>query len=350
MVGFREVNTRMVNGVSIIIPLCNGAQTLVQTLNSLAQQIWTAKLELLLINDCSTDGSVALALAHPIAGNVPIRVIPNERGGTSEGCNLGVEQAQYEYLIMMHQDCYLPSPTAIQELMEPFSDPAVVAVMSLNQLPAEDWDKMSFWDKVANARYAEQIAHGLGGKFDGLRRDAVQRIGGYDSHRFFSAGDDWDLLIRLSAIGEVARSSASVIHAHCYPPKTQLASLFRKQIQLGQGFGAVIRKSFPHLPGFTYWQIFLLHLSKLALCCLLFVPSFTFVALSVLLIMGIVYSWRALFVRDWRVPLVPFVVAAQLVVFSFSFLMGLLYGRQRFDYAIRDGTRTPAITKTNSKD
>lgn len=322
-------------GVSIIIPLCNGSQTIGRTLDSLERQVWNGELEVLLIDDRSTDDSVKLASTHSLARRVPVRIVPNIRGGTSGGCNLGIEKARYEYLIIMHQDCYVPSPTAVSDLMAPFSDASVVGVMSLNELPEIDWCKMSFWDKVANARYVGQADYGFGGKFDGLRRSAVQRIGGFDTQRFFSAGDDWDLLIRLSAIGKVIRSSASVIHAHCYPPNAQLISLFRKQIQLGQGFGAVIRKSFPRLPGIAYWQTFLVHVVKLGLCVLLLVPPCALPSFLLLLIMSIAYSWRALFVRDGRVLLVPFVTMIQFVVFSGSFLIGLLYGRQRFDYAIR---------------
>ena len=57
---------------------------------------------------------------------------------------------------------------------------------------------------------------------------------------------------------------------------------------------------------------------------------FIYGATRFLLVSGAAYSWGVYGQRDWRVLLVPFVNAAQFVVFVFCALTGLAIGRQSF--------------------
>ena len=94
--------------VSVIIPIYNGEKYLKDCLNSVLGQSYD-NLEVLLINDGSTDASGALC--HQYAEqDLRIRVYDKENGGVSTARNLGIEKAQGEYLLfvdgddMLHRD------------------------------------------------------------------------------------------------------------------------------------------------------------------------------------------------------------------------------------------------------
>lgn len=325
-----------ISGVSIIIPLCNGATTIGKTLDSLDIQRFDAPLEILIIDDRSTDNSLEIAQAHPVAKRIPIRIIQNTLGGLANGYNLGAQNARHEYLIIQHQDCYVTSPTAIRDLVSYFDDATVVGVMSRCSLPKETWQTMSFWDRVAHSRYiGSEPVYGFGGKFDGLRKSTLLNIGGFDASHFFSAAEDSDIYIRLTAIGKLAPSTVTVVHAHHYPPSTKLRSLYRKQKQLGEGFGALLRKHIADPINPALRGLIMTHFTKLAILLCMLIPPLTIPALILFITLGLFYAWRACLTPDIRVLLVPFVSMLLMAIFCLSMVKGFIQGRQSFDYAIR---------------
>jgi len=49
--------------------------------------------------------------------------------------------------------------------------------MPLIDIPQGDWHKMSFWDRVTSSQFRNaKPAHGLSGKFDLIRRDALEKM------------------------------------------------------------------------------------------------------------------------------------------------------------------------------
>ncbi len=325
----------MTKAFSIVIPAHNGLQTLRRTLDSLMAQDGEYAAELILVDDASTDGTVQIALNHALRQRWPIQVVKNVKGGLANGYNIGIEAACGEIIIIMHQDCYLTDPGAIALLLAPFQDKHVVASMSRVQVPTDAWSHMSFWDKVANARYTHRSPYTFGGKFDALRRDTILSIGGFDAFTFHGAGEDWDVLFRLRSEGEIAKSNAYVVHAHCYPPKTGLWSFCRKQRQLGEGFGAIVRKHFPEYPEREFQMIMLMHAVKFSLCIMSFIPITSVISCGVLFLFGILYSGRVLRERDIRIVLAPFVHVLGFYMLCFSILAGISTGKQNFDYNYR---------------
>lgn len=320
------------DGISIIIPFRNSETTLKRTLDSLSEQTVDRPVELLLVDDHSTDSSIMLARAHPISQRWSVRVVPNDLGGLANAYNLGWRAARYEIVVVMHSDCFVTSPLALRLLTEPLEQNGVVASQPSHALPGADWDKMSFWDRVANARYVGKEGHNLCGKFDAFRRAALEKIDGFDARRFFSAGEDNDISIRLRQVGVIVNSQASVIHAHDYPKTARLMSLFTKQAQLGQGMGALIRKHWNHLlaPELRFYVA--IHSIKALLLAGLFVAPVRWWCLVLLLALGAYYSWRAMCTADIRVIAVPFVNIVLFAVFVEFTVIGMCLGRQTFYY------------------
>lgn len=96
---------------SIIVPVYNVKQYLEKCVYSLLdQKDMEGKLDILLIDDGSTDGSSALCdqLAEK---NLQVRVFHKENGGLSSARNLGIEKAEGEYILFVDSDDFIEQKT-----------------------------------------------------------------------------------------------------------------------------------------------------------------------------------------------------------------------------------------------
>ena len=93
--------------LSVIVPVYNAAAYLENCLDSIAAQSWE-KLEVLLVDDGSTDGSLELCRAR--AETDPrFRVFTQPHAGVSAARNLALEHARGRYLQFVDGDDYLPA-------------------------------------------------------------------------------------------------------------------------------------------------------------------------------------------------------------------------------------------------
>jgi glycosyltransferase involved in cell wall biosynthesis len=90
---------------SVIIPVYNAERTLRRCLDSLVRQQFS-DYELLIINDGSTDGSDAICREYVNTYSC-VRYFAKENGGVSSARNLGLEQAEGEYILFVDSDDYV---------------------------------------------------------------------------------------------------------------------------------------------------------------------------------------------------------------------------------------------------
>lgn len=88
--------------VSVVVPVYNVEAYLEECLDSLLAQTYPY-VEILLIDDGSTDGSVAICDEYSLK-NSQIKVFHKENGGVSSARNLGIEKALGEYIIFVDAD------------------------------------------------------------------------------------------------------------------------------------------------------------------------------------------------------------------------------------------------------
>jgi len=120
-------------GVSVVICTHNGSRTLTLALQALAAQtIEVDKLELIVVDDASTDGSGDLARA---AGAHVVR--REKSSGLAAARNAGIHVATGEIVAFTDDDCE-PDPNWLEELLKPFADPSVDGVTGLTVTGSED--------------------------------------------------------------------------------------------------------------------------------------------------------------------------------------------------------------------
>ena len=89
--------------VSVIIPVYNTEEYLAQCLNSLVRQTLD-DIEILVVDDGSTDGSLKIAKEFEAANPSKIRVLAKENGGQASARNMALKHATGKYLGFVDSD------------------------------------------------------------------------------------------------------------------------------------------------------------------------------------------------------------------------------------------------------
>lgn len=106
--------------VSIIIPTYNVASYIIECLESVASQTYRGSLECIVVDDCGTDDSIALAdnFIQHYSGKIDFRILHRQKnGGLSAARNTGLNEAKGEFVYFLDSDDYI-TPNCIESLVE----------------------------------------------------------------------------------------------------------------------------------------------------------------------------------------------------------------------------------------
>lgn len=92
--------------LSVVMPMFNSEQTIIKALDSLNKQL-DKDLELILIDDGSTDDSYDIAKNYLNDSDLKYNIIKTDNKGQSIARNLGIDKAQGEYLLFLDSDDYI---------------------------------------------------------------------------------------------------------------------------------------------------------------------------------------------------------------------------------------------------
>jgi GT2 family glycosyltransferase len=199
--------------VSAIVVNRNGGALLQEALASLLAQTWSP-LEVILVDNGSTDGSVDLA--EQIFGDAGLIVIRNaDNEGFARGNNIGFAAARGEWLFLLNADAAC-DPPVVAELMAFVDDKPEVGQLACRVVQA---DKPHVFDSAGLLLYPDGVSRSRGwqekdqGQYDraeevlaphgcacALRRTMIDRIGGFDED-FFCYFEDLDLGVRGQLAG-----------------------------------------------------------------------------------------------------------------------------------------------------
>ena len=101
-----------VDKISVVIPLYNQGQYLSEAVQSVLQQSIQAPIEIIIVDDKSTDNSrqVASDLVNQLRGPIPIQLICNEQNAKlSATRNIGVRYTTGKLIVCLDADDILPS-------------------------------------------------------------------------------------------------------------------------------------------------------------------------------------------------------------------------------------------------
>jgi GT2 family glycosyltransferase len=330
----KETSNNPIPWASVVMPVRKCRATVARSLDSLLRQKIPGPCEIIFVCDKPDDDSLEVIRNHPLVKQWHATEIFRPGRGLAEAYNLGWRAAHAKYVFNMHSDCYPVDDNSMVRMVDWLEREGSLAVEPLNDIPQGDWESMSFWDRVTSAQFRNaKPAHALMGKFDLFRRDVLEKLGGFDEERFWSAAEDADMVERLWEVGKISFADVVVIHAHKHPPDAAFSSTLRKHTQGGEGAGALFRKYWRSLSFLRRaWLIIGLHVLKLVLLVAIFIPPISLYALALMLLLSVYYARSTLFMKDWRVILIPFAVSLMFSFFAIGMLRAFIRGRQSFDY------------------
>lgn len=202
-------NTPYYPTVCVILAGLNEAETIVSTLES----VWGSypKLEIVVVDDGSSDGMAALAHAFATTHDKVLVLRKPNRGGKSSALNFAIPFTEAEVVICVDTDSHL-EPNAIYEIVQPFADAKVGAVAGtvlarngginiVSQLQASEYLRSIFVGRMLSSRLG--ILGIVSGAFGAFRREAMIATGGWD----VGPGEDGDLVLRLR------KAAWKIVHA-----------------------------------------------------------------------------------------------------------------------------------------
>src|SRR4051812_7977369 len=138
-------------GLSVVIPVHNGARFLPAVLAAIAAQRYPGPLEILAVDDGSTDGSGDLLRDREARGE--LRVVEGPRRGAAAALNAGIIAAVQPLIAQIDQDVVIGEGW-LAELAGAFDDPQVGAAQGhyVARAGADVWSRVMALD--LRQRYA----------------------------------------------------------------------------------------------------------------------------------------------------------------------------------------------------
>ena len=177
--------------VSVIVPLYNAAAYIVETLDSILASSYRP-LEVIVVNDGSTDNSLAVALAYA-ATHQGIQVISQKNAGVSATRNHAIQGAKGEYILPVDADDKISS-TYIEH-----------AVAAMEEGVRVVGCRAEFFGEKRGEWRLPAFSHALLARKNMIpvtslfRRADWQRVGGFCEEDIYR--EDWDFWLSLMELG-----------------------------------------------------------------------------------------------------------------------------------------------------
>lgn len=189
--------------VAVIVPCWNEEDTIQKTTESLlALDYPSSKLEIILVNDGSTDGT--RSVMEKFRNNSQVKIIHKENGGKHTALNAGIAATDAEIFGCLDADSFV-EPDSLKEILKSFVGDDVAATTAAMSV----YRPSTFLQHMQNAEYIFGIImrhvfssiNGLyvtPGPFSFYKKDIVERLGGF---RLGHQTEDMEMALRLQSEG-----------------------------------------------------------------------------------------------------------------------------------------------------
>jgi glycosyltransferase involved in cell wall biosynthesis len=230
--------------VSIIIPAHNEGQNLVDTVHFIIANAVHPDLEVIVIDDGSTDGSGELVIELYGSGG-RVRVAPASGLGVAGARNYGAQLAAGDILIFLDGHCYTP-PGWLESLIEPLADPDAGLVGPCFAHPNQGacalglgacWQnaglEMRWLPRLGDRPYPVPL---LPGGCQAARRSVFDQVGGYEAGMTRWGSEDLELALRTWLMGyQVLAQPQSVIYhvfRQQFPYRIENAEVYYNRLRM----------------------------------------------------------------------------------------------------------------------
>lgn len=226
--------------LTVIVPCYNDAATVADTLRSVFESWPKELLQVMAVNDCSTDDS--LACIRAVAGEHPIEIVDHEKNtGKAEALNRAMRRARHAHVLCLDADTLL-NAAALEDMLARLGHDARVGGVSCPYSPIN----RGFLPAMQAIEYSMlRLGQGAGNVTSALalwggclivRREAFLSVGGFSVN---AITEDVDLAFKLSRDGWRVEQSFAFIRTHV--PDKWLTWLRQKVRWTAGGFQCVFK-------------------------------------------------------------------------------------------------------------
>lgn len=213
--------TRQTDRVSVVIPAHNESENLVDTVRYVVENAGYPDLEVLVVDDGSTDGS-GDRVWEVFGNDRRVGMVRAEGAGVAGARNLGAACASGKILVFLDAHCYTP-PNWLAGLIKPLADARVgmvgpVFAIMHNGSDIRGWG-MNWRDASLQVEWLgqrEDTAYPvplLGGACQAVRKADLERLGYYDGGMTRWGSEDQELCLRYWLMGyEVLVQPQTVVY------------------------------------------------------------------------------------------------------------------------------------------
>ena len=207
-----HLSTRQAHGgyavdapVSILVPAYNEGRVIEAAIASLLELDWPS-FEVIVIDDGSTDDTYERASTlEGTHGGATVRILRKPNAGKASALNTGLAAASSPFILCMDADSRLSRDT-LRLAMRHFTNPRIGAVAGNVKVV----NRGTLWTRLQALEYIQglnlprraqgflRVVNIIPGPIGVFRRDALVRVGGYDTDTF---AEDADLTIKLLGAG-----------------------------------------------------------------------------------------------------------------------------------------------------
>jgi glycosyltransferase involved in cell wall biosynthesis len=208
--------------VSVIVTTKNSERTLEDCLQSIKTQTF-APLDVIVVDNFSGDGTRAIAekYASAVIDAGPERCAQR---------NIGVRNSTGQYVLIVDSDMVLRSDV-IARCVEKAQGSVAAVIVPEESVGSGFWAKCKAFERDF---YRNDLVVSAARFFD---RAAYTAAGGYDET--LVSGEDWDLSMRVEALGELAVADTLIFHDEGV---LRLTSLMKKKFYYGRHIRKFIQK------------------------------------------------------------------------------------------------------------
>jgi glycosyltransferase involved in cell wall biosynthesis len=198
--------------VSVVIPAYNAQQTIGEAVaHSLSQTKGSLQVELIVVDDGSTDDTAA------VAESAGVTVIRQQNAGPAAARNRGWKSATGRFICFTDSDC-IPTAGWLENLLDGFTDSQVGAVAGSYEIanPSSWLARWVHQEIMERHKRMPPFVRAFGSYNAAIPRHVLQATGGFDPVYRRASGEDNDLSYRIIKKGwRIAfRPQARVAHYH----------------------------------------------------------------------------------------------------------------------------------------
>ncbi|MDZ8086265.1 MAG: glycosyltransferase, partial [Nostoc sp. DedQUE12b] len=213
--------------ISIVIVNYNRESYLKEAIASVLAQTWQ-NFELLIWDNGSTDGSVAIARAYAQQDG-RVRVVESDNQGVAAACKAAISQTSGTYVGILDNDDIL-APTALAQTATVLNRHPETGFVYTDYLNIDPNGKVIGYGDRCDIPYSQSglLVDFMTFHFRLMRRSVYDRVGGVNES-FSCCAYDYDLCLRLSEVAQVRRVKEPL---YFYRNHSQSMSLTRRTEQI----------------------------------------------------------------------------------------------------------------------